>query len=116
MLVVSTSKTWKIFPVLMACLLAVAAVGCLVHTDGIDAAQTAHHGQRHTPSPSSAHITLDLYCLVAVLPAASIVVWLCLGVLYLAVPVSHPVVTTCPPFLAPRALARSSHPAVKDRA
>src|SRR5262245_17493271 len=107
MLVVSTSKTWKIFPVLMACLLAVAAVGCLVHTDGIDAAQTAHHGQRHTPSPSSAHITLDLHCLVAVLPAATILVWLCLGVLYLAVLLSHPVVPSYPPFIPPKAIARS---------
>jgi hypothetical protein len=107
MLVVSTSKTWKILPALVACLLAMAAVGCLVHTDGIDEAQTAHQGHRHTSSPSSAHITLDLYCLVAILPAAVMLVWLCLGVLYLSVLLSHPVVPSLPPFIPPKAMARS---------
>jgi hypothetical protein len=107
MLVVSASKTWKIVPALMACLLAVAAVGCLVHTDGIDKAQPAHQGHRHTPSSSSAHITLDLHCLIAILPAAAMLVWLSLGVLYLAVLLSHPVVPSYPPFIPPKAIARS---------
>ena len=107
MLVVSTSKTWKMLPALVACLLAVAAVGCLVHTDGIDEAQTAHQGHRHTSSSSSAPITLDLYCLVAILPAAAVLVWLCLGALYLAVLLSHPVVPAFPPFIPPKAMARS---------
>ena len=107
MLVVSTSKTWKMLPALVACLLAMAAVGCLVHTDGLDEAQTAHQGHRHTASPSSAHITLDLHCLVAILPAALMLVWLCLGMLYLAVLLSHPVVPSFPPFIPPKAMARS---------
>ena len=92
MLIVSASKTWKVLPTLVACLLAVAAVVCLVHTDGIDEAQTVHQGHRHTPSSSSAPITLDLYCLVAILPAAVVLVWLCLGALYLSVLWSDPVV------------------------
>ena len=107
MLVVSTSKTWKRLAALVACLLAVAAVGCLVHTDGIDEAQTTHQGHRHTSSSSSAPITLDLHCLVAILPAAVVLVWLCLGVLYLAVLLSHPVVPAFPPFIPPKAIARS---------
>ena len=107
MLVVSTSKIWKILPVLAACLLAMAAVGCLVHTDGLDEAQTAHQEHRHTSSPSSAHITLDLHCLVAILPAAVVLVWLCLGVLYLSVLLSHLVVPAFPPFIPPKIMARS---------
>lgn len=110
MLVVSASKTWKILPALVACLIclfAVAAVVCLVHTDGIEEAQTAHQGHRHTSSSSAAHITLDLHCLVAILPAAVVLVWLSLGVLYLAVLLSHPVVPSFPPFIPPKAIARS---------
>ncbi len=107
MLVVSASKTWKILPALVVCLFAVAAVVCLVHTDGLDEAQTAHEGHRHTSSPSSAPITLDLHCLVAILPAAVVLIWLCLGALYLAVLLSHPVVPSLPPFIPPKAIARS---------
>ena len=106
-MVVSALKTWKILPALVACLLAVAAVGCLVHTDGRDAAQTAHQGHRHSSSPSPASITLDLHCLVAILPTAVGFVWLCLSVLYLAVLWSHPVVPTFPPFIPPKSLARA---------
>ena len=107
MLAVSASKTRKILPALVVCLFIVAVVACLVHTDGIDAAQTAHHGHHHTSSSSSAPITLDLHCLVAILPAAVRLVWLCLGVLYLSVLWSHPVVPSFPPFIPPKAMARS---------
>ena len=107
MSVVSAARTWKILSALMACLLAVAAVGCLVHTDGIDEAQAAHQGHHHTSASPSAHITLDLHCLVAILPAAVMLVWLCLGVLYLSVLLSHPVVPSFPPFIPPKAVARS---------
>jgi len=107
MLVVSAFKTYKVLPVMVACLLAAAAVVCLVHTDGIDEVQTAHQGHRHTSSSSATHLTLDLHCLVAILPAAVMLVWLCLGVLYLAVLLSHPVVPSFPPFIPPKAIARS---------
>ena len=107
MLVVSAAKTCKILPAVVACLLAVAVMACLVHTDGIDEAQTAHHGHHHTSSSSSAPITLDLHCLVAILPAAVVLVWLCLDALYLAVLLSHPVVPSFPPFIPPKAMARS---------
>ena len=107
MLVMSASRTWKILSTLMACLLAVAAVGCLVHTDGIDEAQAAHQGHHHTSASPSAHITLDLHCLVAILPAVVVLVWLCLGMLYLSVLLSHPVVPSFPPFIPPKAMARS---------
>ena len=107
MLVVSASKTGKILPALVVCLLAVAAVVCLGHTDGLDEAQTAHQGHHHTFSSSSVHITLDLYCLVAILPAAVVLVWRCLGALYLSVLLSHPVVPSFPPFIPPKAIVRS---------
>ena len=76
MLVVSVSKTSKVLPALMACLLAMVAVVCLVHTDGIADSQTAHQGHRHTSSSSAAHLTLDLHCLVAILPGVVVLVWL----------------------------------------
>jgi len=75
MLVVSASKTCKVLPALVACLLAVAVVACLVHTDGIDEVQTAHQGHRHTSSSSAPHLTLDLHCRLAVLPGAVMLLW-----------------------------------------
>lgn len=107
MLIVSASKTWKILPALLACLLTVAVVGCLVHTDGIDEAQTTHQGHRHTPSSSAAHLALDLHCLVAILPAVVMPLWFCLGALYLSVLLSKPVVLSFPLFIPPKALARA---------
>ena len=110
MLVVSASKTYKILPALvacLACLLAMAAVACLVHTDGIDEAQTAHQGHRHTSSSSAPHLTLDLHCLVAILPGVVMLLRFCLGTLYLSVLLSRPVVPAFPPFIPPKALARA---------
>jgi hypothetical protein len=107
MLVVPASKTYKTLPILVACLLAVAAVVCLVHTDGLDEAQTAHQGHRHTSSSSAAHFTLDLHCLAAILPGVVVLVWLCLGALYLSVLLSKPAVPVFPPFIPPKALARA---------
>ena len=107
MLVVSASKTSKILPTLVACLLAVAAVMCLVHSDGIDEVQTAHQGHRHTSTSSPTHLTLDLHCLVAILPGVVVLVWLCLGALHLSVLLSKPVVPAFPPFIPPKALAHA---------
>jgi type III secretory pathway component EscV len=108
MLVVSASKTCKLLPVLVACLLAVAAVVCLVHTDGIDEVQTmSHQGHRHTSTSSAMHLTLDLHCLVAILPGVVVLVWLCLATLCLSVLLSKPVVPVFPPFIPPKALVRA---------
>ena len=107
MLVVSASKTSKVLPALMVCLLAMVAVVCLVHTDGIADSQTAHQGHRHTSSSSAAHLTLDLHCLVAILPGVVVLVWLCLGALYLFILLSKPVVPVFPPFIPPKALVRA---------
>src|SRR5687767_11818931 len=107
MLVVSASKTSKILPALVACLLAVAAVVCLVHPDNIDEVQTAHHEHRHTSSPSATHLILDLHCLVAILPGIVMLVWLCLATLYFSVLPSKPVVPVFPPFVPPKALVRA---------
>src|SRR5438132_4288127 len=107
MLVASASKTSKVLSALVACLLAVAAVVCLVHTDGIDEVQTAHQGHRHTASSSATHLTLDLHCLVAILPGVVMLLWLCLGALYVSVLLSKPVVPAFPPFAPPKALARA---------
>ena len=102
MLIVSASKMYKALPALVACLLAVAMVACLVHTDGIDEVQTAHQGHRHASSSSAPHFTLDLHCLVAVLPGVVMLLWLCLGALYLSVLLSKPVVPAFPPFIPPK--------------
>ena len=107
MSVVSTSKTCKLLPVLVVCLLAMAAVVCLVHTDGIDEVQTTHQEHRHTSSSSAAHLTLDLHCLVAILPGVVMLVWLCLGALYLSILLSKLVVPVFPPFIPPKALVRA---------
>jgi len=106
MLIVYAFKTSKVLPALVACLLAVAAVVCLVHTDGIDEVQTtSHQGHRHTSTSSAMHLTLDLHCLVAILPGVVVLVWLCLGALYLSILLCKPVVPAFPPFIPPKALA-----------
>ncbi len=105
MLVVSASKTSKVLPALVACLLALAVVVCLVHTDSIDEVQTAHQGHRHTSTSSAMHLTLDLHCLVAILPGVVMLLWLCLGALYLSVLLSKPVVPVFPPFIPPKDIA-----------
>jgi hypothetical protein len=107
MLVVSTSKPSKILSALMACLLAVAAIVCLVHPGDIDEVQTAHQGHHHTSSSSATHLMLDLHCLVAVLPGLVMLVWLCLATLYCSVLLSKPVVLVFPPFIPPKTLARA---------
>ena len=108
MLGVSAFKSSKALPVLIACLLAVAAVVCLVHTDGIDEVQTtSHQGHRHTSTFSAMHLTLDLHCLVAILPGVVVLVWLCLGALYLSILLCKPIVPAFPPFIPPKALARA---------
>jgi hypothetical protein len=107
MMAVSASKTWKVLSALIAGLCAVAAVACLVHTDGIAEAQTAHQGHHHPSSSSSAHTTLDLYCFVAILPAVVMLIWFCLDALYLAVLLSNPVVRSFPPFIPPKAIAHA---------
>ena len=96
------SKTWKILPLLMACLLAVAALACLVHTDALDQMHADHPEHRHT---SSTHITLDLHCLIAILPAMIALVWFCLGILYLASLLVNPVALAFPPFIPPKDIA-----------
>ena len=106
MVAVAVSKTWKVLPVLIACLIALATVVCLVHTDAIDAMQASHHGHHHSSS-SSVHLTLDLHCLVATLPAVIGLLSLCLGALYLCVQWSHPLVPSFPPFIPPKALVRA---------
>jgi hypothetical protein len=107
MLVVSASQTSKILPALMACLLAVTAVVCLVHSDDIDEVPTAHHGHHHTSSSSAAHLMLDLHCLMAILPGVVRLVWFCLATLYCSVLLSRPMVPVFPPFIPPKALARA---------
>src|SRR5262245_28295063 len=106
LLAVSTSKTSKVLSALVACLLAVAALVCLVHPNDIDEEQTAHQGHRHTSSSSATHLMLDLHCLVAILPGVVRLVWLCLATLYFSVLLSKPVVPVFPPFIPPKALAR----------
>ena len=102
MLAVPAEKTWKILPMLMVCLVALAAVACLVHTDLLDQAHTDHSQHRHT---SSSHITLDLHCLIAILPAMIALVWFCLGTLYITPLLSNPVALVFPPFIPPKDIA-----------
>ena len=105
MMAVSVSKTGKILAALIACLMAVAAVVCLVHTDAFDETHTPFQG--HHSSSSSVHLLLDLHCLVAVLPAAIVLLALCLDVLYCRVLWSQPQSPSFPPFIPPKALARA---------
>jgi hypothetical protein len=102
MLAAPAAKTWKILPILMVCLVAVAAVACLVHTDPLDQAHADHSQHRHT---SSSHITLDLHCLIAILPAMIALVWFCLGTLYIMPLLSNPVALVFPPFIPPKDIA-----------
>jgi len=105
MLAVSVSKTRKVLAALIACLIAVAAVVCLVHTDAFDETHTPFQGHHH--SSSSVHLILDLHCLLAVLPAAIVLLALCLRVLYFRVLWSQPQAPSFPPFIPPKALARA---------
>ena len=107
MLVVSASKTCTILSALMACLFVVAAVVCLVHTGDTDGAPPAHQGHNHTPVSSATHLTLDLHCLVAILPGAAMLLWLCLDRLYLSILLFNPVVPAFLPFIPPKTLARA---------
>ncbi len=97
-------KTCKMLPLLMACLMVVAAVVCLVHPATPDQDHATHPGHAH---PVSSPITLDLHCLTAILPAVVLLVWLCCGLLYLMDLWSHPVTPSFPPFIPPKAIARS---------
>ncbi len=101
MLAMLASKTWKILPPLVACLVAVAAVACLVHTDILDQVHADHPEHRHA---SSSHIMLDLHCLIAILPAMLALLWFCLGTLYITPLLSHPVALAFPPFRPPKDL------------
>ena len=105
MLAVSVSKTGKVLAALIACLIAVAAVVCLVHTDALEETHTPFQGHHH--SSSSAHLSLDLHCLVAILPAAIVLLALCLDVLYFRVLWSQPQAPSFPPFIPPKALVRA---------
>ena len=107
MMAVSVSKSWKILAALIACLIAVAAVVCLVHTDAFDETHTPFQGHHHASSSSSVHLILDLHCLVAVLPAVIVLLDLCLDVLFFHVLWSQPQAPSFPPFIPPKACARA---------
>jgi hypothetical protein len=104
---VSVSKAGKVLAALMACLITVAAVVCLVHTDAFDETHTPFQGRHHSSSSSSVHLLLDLHCLVAVLPAAIVLLALCLDILFFCVLCSQPQAPSFPPFIPPKALARA---------
>jgi hypothetical protein len=104
MLAVPTAKTWNMLPLLMACLMVVAVAVCLVHPATPEQDHATHTGHHH---PSSSHITLDLHCLTAILPAVVLLVWLCRGTLYLIDWWSYPVAPAFPPFIPPKAFIRS---------
>lgn len=104
MLALPAARSWKMLPLLMACLMTVAVTVCLVHIAPPNQDQATHPGHQH---PVSAHMTLDLHCLTAmlaaILPAAVLPVWLCCGTLYLSERWSYPVAPSFPPFIPPKA-------------
>jgi hypothetical protein len=106
MMVVSIAKTWKVLPALIACLMAMAAVVCLVHTDAMET-HAPLQGHDHASSSSSMHLTLDLHCLIAILPSAMVLLALCAVAFALPLLWSHPRVPSFPPFIPPKALARA---------
>lgn len=99
-------KTKKILPLIVACLIALASVVCLVHTDVSDDAPGAHEGHRHASSSSSTHSTLDVHCLIATLPADVILAWFSLSMVYVLTRSSIPLVPSFPPFIPPKTLVR----------
>ena len=52
-------------------------------------------------------LTLDLHCLVAILPAVVMLLWLCLDELFLSVLLTKLVVPAFPPFIPPKALTHA---------
>ena len=54
-------------------------------TPDTDGAPPAHQGHNHNPVSSATHLTLDLHCLVAILPGAAMLLWICLDRLYLSI-------------------------------
>lgn len=97
-----TSKTWKILSALLMCVLIVAAIGCLVHTETLDQAHGDHGAQADHRHPSASHLTLDLHCMIAILPVRLALVCSCLSVLYSLPLLSNPVAFVLPPFKPPK--------------
>jgi hypothetical protein len=106
MMVVSIAKTWKVLPALLACLMAMATVVCLVHTDAMET-HAPLQGHAHSSSSSSMPLTLDLHCLIAILPSAIVLLALCAVAFALPLLWSPPRVPSLPPFIPPKALARA---------
>jgi small-conductance mechanosensitive channel len=104
----AASTPWKILATFVVCLIAVASIACLIHTETLDQVHADH------PHPSSTHITLDLHCLIAILPATIALVWFCLATLYLTSLWFNPAALVFPLFIPPKDIAHASSLAAND--
>lgn len=94
-----SSKAWKRVAMVMTGVAVVAFVGCQLHTASHDQMQASPAGHQRAPS---AHTTLDLVCVVAILPMGVALTPLSLVMPYAIDLVWHPNEFASPPFIPPR--------------
>lgn len=103
-MVLALRKTCKALPLLLACILMLASVVCLAHADAPEDAHGTHAGDHHTTSSSTSHLSLDVHCLVATLPASIALACCALALWHSLTYASVPVVVALPPFIPPKRL------------
>jgi hypothetical protein len=96
-------KTRHMVAVLLVCMAMTAAVACQFHAIPPDYGRTTSTGHHHTPS---AHASMDVACLTAVLPAVVFFLSLLSGLFHIASLFSYDALLAFPPFRPPRAVAR----------
>jgi hypothetical protein len=89
---------------LLTCLAVVAAVACQFHPATLGHAETAPAGHHHASSP---HLTLDLHCLIAVLPLIISLALFFRFTLYVIDLLPHLTTLAFPPFMPPEDVARA---------
>jgi hypothetical protein len=97
-------EPWKMMVLLLACLAIVAVVACQFHAAPPDHEETVPSGHHH---PSSPHLTLDLHCLIAVLPLLVFPALFSRFALYVIDLLAHPTAPVFPPFMPPEDVARA---------
>lgn len=98
----SRANRWKVLPLLLACVLLLASLGCLVHTESTHDAQATHEEHQHAAAPSSVHTPFDAHCFVATLPLGIMLLCFSLGICYVLTHRSLPAVLAFPPFIPPK--------------
>ena len=94
-----TTKVWALVAMLIVGMAVVAFVGCQWHTAAHDQMQASPTGHHRAPSP---HTTLDLLCVIAILPMGVSLAPMSLVMPYALELVWHPNEFASPPFIPPR--------------